>query len=47
MVRNILIFGAVMGQFFWNICTQASDQVAVQRLLSTPSLNEARRSLWM
>ena len=46
MVR-ITLFGAVMGQFFWNICTQGSDQVAVQRLLSTPSLKEARRSLWM
>ena len=46
MVR-ITLFGAVMGQFFWNVCTQGSDQVAVQRLLSTPSLKEARRSLWM
>ncbi|MDA1313037.1 MAG: sodium/solute symporter [Acidobacteria bacterium] len=46
MVRITLV-GALLSQFFWNICTQASDQVAVQRLLSTPSLKEAQRSLWM
>jgi SSS family solute:Na+ symporter len=46
MVRITLV-GALLSQFFWNVCTQGSDQVAVQRLLSTPSLNEARRSLWM
>jgi len=46
MVR-ITLFGALMSQFFWNVCTQGSDQVAVQRLLSTPSLKEAQRSLWV
>lgn len=46
MVR-ITLFGAFMSQFVWNVCTQGSDQVAVQRLLSTPSLKEARQSLWV
>lgn len=46
MIR-VTLFGALMSQFFWNVCTQGSDQVAVQRLLSTPTLKAARQSLWM
>lgn len=43
---RVTVAGAMASQFFWNLCTQASDQVAVQRLLSTPSLRDARRTLW-
>jgi len=33
--------------FFWNICTHGADQVAAQRYLSTPSVNSAKRSVWV
>ncbi|MBK9167804.1 MAG: sodium/solute symporter [Bryobacterales bacterium] len=45
-VRMTLV-GVMLHQFFWNLCTHGSDQVAVQRYLSTPSLAAARRSLWV
>lgn len=44
---RITVVGTMMAQFFWNICTHGSDQVAVQRYLSTPSLAAARRSVWV
>ena len=43
---RITIVGTFLNFFFWNMCTQGSDQLAVQRLLSTPSLESARRTLW-
>jgi SSS family solute:Na+ symporter len=44
---RITVIGMALTQFFWNICTNGSDQVAVQRYLSTPSLRAARRSVWV
>ncbi|MBM3802341.1 MAG: sodium/solute symporter [Acidimicrobiia bacterium] len=44
---RITIVGTIMAQFFWNICTHGSDQVAVQRYLSTPTLEAARKSVWV
>lgn len=44
---RITIVGTIMAQFFWNICTHGSDQVAVQRYLSTPSLQAAQKSVWV
>ena len=43
---RITIVGTFLNVFFWNMCTHSSDQLAVQRLLSTPSLESARRTLW-
>ena len=37
----------ILGQFFWSICTNAGDQVVLQRYLSTPSLASARKSVWV
>jgi len=45
-VRTTLV-AVVLGQFFWSICTNAGDQVVVQRYLSTPSLSSARKSVWV
>ncbi len=39
---RITFAGAIMMFFFWNICTAGSDQMAVQRYLSTGSVKEAR-----
>jgi len=36
--------GMVISQFFWWVCTACSDQVAIQRYLSTSSIKDARRS---
>ena len=36
--------GIILSQFFWWICTASSDQVAIQRYLSTSSCSAARRS---
>jgi SSS family solute:Na+ symporter len=44
---RITVVGTMMAQFFWNICSHGSDQVAVQRYLSTPSVASARRSVWV
>lgn len=41
------VAGAMLAQFFWNVCTHGADQVAVQRYLSTPSIQSARRSVWV
>lgn len=45
-VRTTLV-AVILGQFFWNVCTNAGDQVVVQRYLSTPSMRDARRSVWI
>jgi solute:Na+ symporter, SSS family len=42
---RLTVLGAIIARFFWTICTHGSDQVAVQRYLSTPSLGAARRTL--
>ena len=44
---RITVVGIILGNFFWNICTLGSDQVAIQRYLSCPSLSAARKSVWM
>jgi SSS family solute:Na+ symporter len=41
---RISIVGMVVHVFFWYVCTNGSDQVAIQRYLTTPSLSAARRS---
>jgi SSS family solute:Na+ symporter len=38
------VLGMMLVIFFWNVCTHTSDQVAVQRYLSTPSVAAARLS---
>lgn len=43
---RITLVGIILTRFFWTICTHGSDQVAVQRYLSTPSVGTARRTLW-
>jgi len=43
---RVTIGGMLLAIFFWNICTYGADQIAVQRYLSTPSVQAARRSLW-
>jgi SSS family solute:Na+ symporter len=44
---RVTVLGMLIEIFFWNICTHSSDQLAVQRYLSTPSLTAARRTLWV
>jgi SSS family solute:Na+ symporter len=44
-VRMTLV-GICINMFCWELCTHSSDQVAVQRYLTTPSLQAARNSLW-
>lgn len=36
--------GAMIQMFFWWVCTASSDQVAIQRYFSTPSVAAARRA---
>jgi SSS family transporter len=43
---RLTVFGVILGQLAWEICAHSSDQVAVQRYLSTPGLDEARRTFW-
>ncbi len=38
------VLGAVLAVFCWNLCTTGSDQVAIQRYLSTRSPGSARRA---
>jgi SSS family solute:Na+ symporter len=44
---RMTLFAVILSQFFWNICLNASDQVVVQRYLSTPALAPARKSVWV
>lgn len=44
---RITILGMSLHLFFWTLCTNASDQVTVQRYLSTPSLSAARCAAWV
>lgn len=45
--ERVTMFGVVLDVLLWNVCTHLSDQVAVQRYLSTPSIKSARRSMWV
>lgn len=45
--ERITVLGTVMTVLFGHICTHGSDQVMVQRYLSTPSLRAAQRSVWV
>ncbi len=42
---RITIMGAMMASFIWYVCTAGSDQVAIQRYLSTRNTSAARRVL--
>ena len=42
--ERVTLVGMGLLAFFWYVCTYAGDQVAVQRLMSTASVKEARRS---
>ncbi len=44
---RITTVGSMASVFFYFICTNASDQMIVQRFLSTPSVKAARRSVWV
>jgi len=39
--------GNMSSVFFYFVCVSSSDQMIVQRYLSTPSLKDARRSVWV
>ena len=41
----VTVFGALIGSFFYNLAMYGTDQVVLQRYLTTPSLRESRRSL--
>ena len=41
------MFGAMLAQFTWYICTSASDQIAIQRYLSTRDAKSARTVLFI
>jgi len=44
---RISVIGIILSDLVWNLCTHSSDQVAAQRYLSTPSVREAQRSVWV
>lgn len=44
---RITTVGNMTAIFFWFVCTNVSDQMIVQRYLSTPNIRSARRSLWI
>jgi len=44
---RVTMFGAVLAQFTWYICTSASDQIAIQRYLSTRDAKSARTVLFI
>ncbi len=41
--RNTIVW-ALLGIFFWHVCTHASDQVALQRYFSNPDVKSARKT---
>ena len=41
---RVTLIGVIINSFFWWVCTAGSDQVAIQRFLSTKSTAAARRS---
>jgi len=42
---RLTVVGVIVNIFMWEMCTHSSDQVAVQRYLSTPSVKAARNSM--
>ena len=44
---RITTVGNMASVFFYFVCTSASDQMIIQRYLSTPSVKAARRSVWV
>lgn len=44
---RVTTVGKMASVMFYFICTSTSDQMIVQRYLSTPSLKDARRSVWV
>jgi SSS family transporter len=44
---RITLVGMLAMTFFWTLCSNASDQAAAQRYLSTPDVATARRSVWV
>jgi len=48
--ERLTVFGVILSTFIWYICTSASDQIAVQRYLSTRNAKAARSmfiiSMW-
>ncbi len=42
-LARISLIGAVTSTFFWHVCTAGSDQMAIQRYLSTRDVHAARR----
>lgn len=40
---RVTLFGAVLAMFSWHVCTAGSDQMAIQRYLSTRDVYSARR----
>ncbi|MGD9562430.1 MAG: hypothetical protein AB7F88_09460 [Pyrinomonadaceae bacterium] len=44
---RITTVGNMASVFFYFVCVSSSDQMIVQRYLSTPSLEAARRSVWV
>ena len=44
---RVTFWGVFLGGAFMNLVQMATDQVSVQRYLTTPNLREAKRSLWL
>jgi sodium-coupled monocarboxylate transporter 8/12 len=44
---RVTFWGILVGAAFTNLVQMATDQVSVQRYLTTPNLAEAKRSLWL
>lgn len=44
---RMTIFGTMLATFIWHVCTSASDQIAVQRYLSTRDAKAARTVLFI
>lgn len=44
---RVTTIGNMSSVFFYFVCVSSSDQMIVQRYLSTPSLKDAKRSVWV
>lgn len=44
---RVTFWGVIIGAAFLNLVQLATDQVAVQRYMTTPNLRQAQRSLWL
>ena len=45
--ERLTIVGILISNFLWNICINGGDQMALQRYLSTPSVRDAQRAVWV